>query len=143
MRIAIAMLTGVLLASLAHAAQSSIVGDWYEEAVYGGSRTISVLHIKADGSFSAVYRTCLKHGELDNTDSGRWTEQNGKIRMMTDMANGVMSFAIDDYETKSNDGHIWVYQGVAGEGFAKYGPVTFRDVRVTADSKVPSCDVVS
>jgi hypothetical protein len=133
----------VVLPAAAQATEMSVVGDWYEDTVYGGERTIAVGHFKSDGSFSVDFRRCLKQGELQHTDTGHWVYANGKLRMTTEASNGFWIFDIEDYETISNDGRIWVYKSVAGPGFRQYGPVQFRDIRVTPDSKAPSCDLTS
>jgi hypothetical protein len=125
----------------AQAAQDSIVGVWYEDVTYGGSRVISVWDIKPDGTFTSVYRRCLPEGESSTSSTGTWTSVNGRTRTVT-QGNGAWP-VIDEYQTESNDGHIWVYRGAAGNGFEKYGPVRFRDIRVGPDSKLPTCDLTS
>jgi hypothetical protein len=144
MRVAAALyLASLLVGSAAHAATPSIVGDWFEDETYGGQRTIAVGHFKADGSFAVDFRTCLKKGFLDHTEAGTWTYTGGKLEMTTQTNNGFWVYDINDYQTVSNDGHLWVYKSSAGPGFQEYGPVTFRDVRVGAGSKPPTCDLMS
>lgn len=127
------MLAGLLLIAAA-AAEPSIVGVWYEEADYGGSHVISIMTIRADGTYNAVYRRCLDQGALDSSSAGRWTYANRKLTMVE--GNG----RADEYQTESNDGRVWVYRGAAGPGFEKFGAVRFRDTRVGADSRLPTCD---
>ena len=144
MRLGYAVLFASAVAlSTGHAAEQSIVGDWYEDENYGGQRTIAVGHFKEDGSFSVEFRTCLKQGSLDHTDTGHWTYANGRLRMTTEANNGFWTYEIEDYQTLSNDGHVWIYKSMAGPAFQQYGTVTFHDVRVTPDSKAPSCDLTS
>lgn len=125
----------------APAAQQSIVGVWYEEANYGGSRVISVWDIKADGTYSSVYRRCLDTGEEDSHQEGNWTYTNG--RMHTVSATSSLRYFTNEYQTISNDGRVWVYRAVSGDGYNTYGPVTFRDTRVTPDAKLPTCATTS
>jgi hypothetical protein len=127
----------------AQAAEASIVGDWYEEAVYGGYRTISISHFRNDGTFTVEFRKCLVPGELDNTDTGHFAYANGKLRMITEARDGIWTMDIEDYETSSNDGQAWVYKSVSGPAVANYGHIVFKDIRVTPSSKVPSCDLSS
>jgi hypothetical protein len=139
----IAFLAALLLSVTAHALQQPIVGDWYEEAVYGGYRTISIAHFRADGTFVAEFRKCLQPGEFDNTDTGHYNYENGKLRMITEARDGIWTLDIEDYQTISNDGRIWIYKSTAGPAVEKYGHLLFKDVRVTPSSKVPSCDLSS
>jgi hypothetical protein len=141
---AILYLTCAFAISSAQAATPSIVGDWFEDETYGGQRTIAVGYFKADGSFSVDFRTCLKKGFLDHTETGFWTYSGGTLQMTTQTNNGMwVSGDTDDYQTVSNDGHLWVYKSTAGPGFQQYGSVTFRDVRVEPGSKPPDCDLMS
>ena len=81
----VVFLAALLLSGAAHAAEKPILGDWYEEATYGGYRTISIAHFRADGTFTAEFRKCLQPGELDNTDTGHYTYENGHLRMITEV----------------------------------------------------------
>ncbi len=140
MRVAYAvLLAGLFSLSASQATQPTIVGDWFEETVYGGSRVIALLHIKPDGTFQGEYRTCLPHGAEDSTDAGQWNYADGGTRWITKTLDGV----VDKYQIESNDGRMWIYVGAAGAGFARYGAVRFKDVRVTAGSKMPNCDLTS
>lgn len=133
-----------LVVSSAAAATSSIVGDWFEDETYGGGRTIAVGHFKADGSFSVDFRECTKPKPKDHTEAGTWTYANGKLELTTASgAGGFLSYDVEDYQTLSNDGHLWVYKSTAGPLFNIYGPVTFRDERVLPGSKPPGCDLTS
>lgn len=134
---------GLLASHAAQAAEQSIIGDWYEEAVYGGYRTISISHFRADGTFTVEFRKCLQPGELDNTDTGHFTYANGKLRMITEARDGIWTLDIEDYETASNDGRAWTYKSVSGPAVERYGHIVFKDIRVTPSSKVPSCDLSS
>jgi hypothetical protein len=127
----------------ARAAEASIIGVWYEEVTYGGSRNISIMRLNKDGSFSATHRQCLKHGYRDDAESGRWEYQGDRLRLITNKVGTMATEAVNDYRTESNDGRVWVYRGIAGPGFMRYGPVSFRDVYVTKDSELPNCDVIS
>ncbi len=138
-----ALIASLVTAHVAQAAEASIVGDWYEEAVYGGYRTISISHFRADGTFTVEFRKCLVPGELDNTDTGHFTYANGKLRMITEARDGIWTMDIEDYETSSNDGRAWVYKSVSGPAVENYGHIVFKDIRVTPSSKVPSCDLSS
>jgi hypothetical protein len=133
----------VLGALSARAATPSIVGDWFEDETYGGARTIAVGHFKPDGTFSVDFRTCLKKGFLDHTETGLWNYTGGKLEMTTQTNNGFWVYDTEDYQTISNDGHLWIYKSTAGSGFQEYGQVTFRDVRVEPDAKPPGCDLTS
>lgn len=139
----VAILLGMLAAAQAHAAEPSIVGVWYEDVIYGGSRQISIWVIKPDGTFTSLFRHCLPppQEETDSTASGRWTYANGRVRTMETSAAGWP--IVNEYQTESNDGHIWVYRGVAGDGYMRYGAVRFRDVKVEPGSKLPTCDLSS
>jgi hypothetical protein len=137
------VLAGALLISSAHAATPSIVGDWFEDESYGGQRTIAVGHFKPDGTFSVDFRTCLKKGFLDHTETGSWTYSGGRLEMMTQTSNGMWVSDIEDYQTVSNDGHLWVYKSTGGPGFQDYGQIAFRDVRVEPGSKPPDCALTS
>lgn len=143
MRRCFVFLAALLVSGAAQAAQKSIVGDWYEEATYGGYRTISIAHFRADGTFIVEFRKCLQPGELDSTDTGTWTYSGDALRMITQTRDGFWTFDIEDYQTSSNDGRIWVYKSVSGPAIEKYGRIVFKDVRVTPASKVPSCDLNS
>ena len=136
-----AILIALSLVAAAPAAQQSIVGVWYEEAHYGGSRVISVWDIKADGTYHSVYRRCLPQGEQDSVQDGHWTYADGKMRTVSAKPN--LSYYTNVYETVSNDGRVWVYRAISGDGFNEFGPVTFRDIRVTPGSKLPTCDTMS
>ena len=123
------------------AAEQSIVGTWYEDVTYGGQRVISVWTLKADGTFAGLYRHCLpQHGEQDTTSSGHWTYASGHLRTREESGTWPI---VDEYQTESNDGHVWVYRGVAGPDYVTYGPVRFRDLKVEPGSKVPTCDLSS
>ncbi|HEY2034086.1 MAG TPA: hypothetical protein VGH02_10415 [Rhizomicrobium sp.] len=136
-------LAALLLSGPAQAAEKPIVGDWYEEATYGGYRTISIGHFHADGTFTVEFRKCLQPGELDNTDTGHYTYENGHLRMITEARDGFWTLDIEGYQTSSNDGQMWIYKSTSGDAVAKYGPILFKDVRVTPTSKVPTCDLNS
>ena len=131
----------LLLAGGAAAAEQSIVGVWYEDVTYGGSRVISVLEINPDGTYQSVHRRCLNPGEQDTADAGHWTYANGHLRLSA-MGNDGWP-VVDEYQTESIDGRVWVYRGVAGHGFQLYGPVKFRDLKVVPGAKLPSCDLSS
>lgn len=132
----------VTASAVAADTQRSIVGVWYEEANYGGSRVISVWDLKADGSYESVYRRCLPQGgEADSASSGRWTYVNGRIKTVSPTAQ--LTYVVNEYQTESNDGRIWVYRAISGDGYDTYGPVTFRDTRVQAGAKLPTCDTTS
>ena len=143
MRFARCVIVAALLIPHAALATQSLVGDWYEEAEYGGYRTISIGHFRSDGTFTVEFRKCLRPGQIDNTDTGTWTYTDGNLRMTTQTRDGFWVFDIEDYRTISNDGRSWIYKSVSGPGFEHYGQVTFHDIRVTQDSKVPSCDLNS
>jgi len=143
MRSPVLYLVGAFLISSAHAATPSIVGDWFEDETYGGQRTIAVGHFKADRSFSVDFRTCLKKGVLDHTETGTWTYAGSKLEMTTQTNNGLWVYDIEDYQTVSYNGHLWVYKSTAGDGFREYGQITFHDVRVEPGSKPPDCDLTS
>lgn len=136
-------LAAFLVSSAAQAAEKSIVGDWYEEATYGGYRTISIAHFRADGTFTVEFRKCLQPGELDSTDAGTWTYTGGALRMITQTRDGFWTFDIEDYQTSSNNSQVWVYKSTSGAAIEKYGQIVFKDVRVTPTSKVPTCDLNS
>jgi hypothetical protein len=142
MRAVLGLLFALLFVPAALAAEASIVGDWYEEVTYGGSRVISILRIRPDGTYTGVYRRCAEQGPVDSVTEGRWSYQNRRLRMTSRRPLSVAEIW-DEYETESNDGRIWVYRGVAGNGFSQYGAVKFRDVRITPDSKLPACDTIS
>jgi hypothetical protein len=141
MRAFFAFAFALLFAPTALAAEASIVGDWYEEAIYGGSRVISILRIKADGTYTGAYRRCAAEGPVDSVSEGRWTVQGKRVRMTVRSRFGLETW--DEYETVSNDGRVWVYRAVAGNGFNTFGAVTFRDVKITAESRLPTCDTLS
>jgi hypothetical protein len=145
MRVAAAFLyfTCALAVSSARAAEPSIVGDWFEDETYGGQRTIAVGHFKPDGTFSVDFRTCLKKGVIDHTETGQWTYSGGRLQMMTQTNNGLWVSDVEDYQTVSNNGQLWIYKSVAGESFQELGQVTFHDARVEAGSKPPTCDLTS
>jgi hypothetical protein len=140
---AVFCLVSALVVSAAHAATPSIAGDWFEDETYGGQRTIAVGHFKADGNFSVDFRVCLKKGFLDHTETGFWTYSGGKLTMTTQTNKGMWVNDTEEYQTVSNDGHLWIYKSTAGSGFQDYGQVTFRDVRVEPGSKPPTCDLLS
>lgn len=140
---AVLYLASVLLFSVAHAATPSIVGDWFEDETYGGQRTIAVGHFKPDGSFTVDFRTCLKKGFIDHTETGTWTYDGKTLQMLTQTNNGMWVSDVEDYQTVSNNGHLWVYKSTAGSGFQEYGQITFHDVRVEPGSKPPDCALMS
>ncbi len=133
----------LLLSGAAHAAESSIVGDWYEDETYDGHRNQALAHFHADGSFTVQFRECYKTGALDRVDTGHYAYSGGMLRMTTETHDGFWVYVIDDYKTLSNDGRKWIYKSVAGLGFQQYGSITFHDIRVTPDSKMPACDLTS
>jgi hypothetical protein len=100
-----------------------------------------VWNIKGDGTYESVYRRCLPQGEDDSNAAGRWTYVNGRIKTVS--ATSALSYVVNEYETQSNDGRIWVYRAVSGDGYNTYGPVTFRDTRVQQGAKLPTCDTSS
>jgi hypothetical protein len=134
------LLSSFLLCSMARAAEPSILGDWYEDETYGGRRVIAVGHFHNDGTFSVDFRTCLQHNTtLDHTDTGTYTYAGGKLEMITTARNGFWVYDIEDYQTVSNNGRLWIYKSTSGDAFKDFGQVTFHDVRVTPDSKTPDC----
>jgi hypothetical protein len=139
-RIAAGLLIALLLPA-AGAAEQSVVGRWYEEARHSGTRVLSIADIKADGTYTVEFRDCTANGPVDYVVAGHWTYANGVFRI-TKERNG-MVYAVDEYRTESNDGSVWEYRIVSGWGFNRYGPVKFRDVKVTAESKLPTCDTLS
>lgn len=130
-------------ATAAQAAETSIIGDWFEDEFYGGQRTIAVAHFVGDGTFSVDFRTCLKPGFLDHTETGHYTYSGGALHMTTETNNGFWTYSIEEYRTISNTGKLWIYKSVAGDNFKAFGEVTFHDVRVGAGSKPPTCDLTS
>ena len=96
----------LLCVPAAMAAEATIVGDWYEEVTYGGSRVISILRIRPDGTYTGVYRRCTEHGPIDSMTEGRWTYQNRKVRMTWRRPLSVAD-VWDEYETESLDGRVW------------------------------------
>lgn len=141
MRKLAAIVLALACVAAAPAAQQSVVGVWYEEANYGGSRVISVWDIKADGTYISVYRRCRPEGEEDSRQEGHWTYANGKMRTVAGTAS--LSYFVNEYETVSNDGRVWVYRATSGDGFNTWGPVTFRDLKVQPGARLPTCDTTS
>lgn len=137
------LLASALAVSSAHAATPSIVGDWLEDETYGGGRTIALGHFKADGSFFVDFRECVTPKPIDHTETGTWTYAGGKLEMTTTLDNSFLSYDVEDYQTVSNNGRLWIYKSTAGPRFERYGPVTFHDERVDPGSKPPSCDLTS
>jgi len=119
------------------------IGYWYEEAHYGGQRVLELLHIKPDGTFSSHHRICIPHHPEEDDNSGYWSYESGKMRLTTTRIDGLPTYSADNYLTESYDGQIWAYRAIGGDAYKIYGPVRFRDVRVTADSKLPACDLTS
>jgi hypothetical protein len=143
MRCCLVLIAALLLSGAAQAAKKSIVGDWYEEATYGGYRHISISHFRADGTFTVEFRKCLNPGEMDNTDTGHYTYESGHLRMITETRDGLWTMDIEDYQTSSNDGRVWIYDSTSGPAVDHYGHIHFKDVHVTPASRVPSCDLSS
>ena len=143
MRAVVLVIVALLIPNVAFAVQQSIVGNWYEEATYGGYRTISIGHFRPDGTFTVEFRKCLRPGEMDDVDTGTWTYGNGNLRMITQVRDGFWVLDIEDYQTISNDGRTWIYKSTSGSAVDRYGHITFHDIRVTPDSKVPGCDLSS
>ena len=139
---AAAALGAWLFATALHAAQNSMVGDWFEESTHQGPRIISIATIRPDGTLTARFRRCLPGGALDSAWNGRWTYTNGIMRVSILNAAGAV-VSVDDYKTDSFDGRIWTYRLVKGPGFDRWGEVKFRDVRVTPESRMPECDTLS
>lgn len=119
-------------------ADASIVGYWYEDTKQSNVRTISILHLGPDGRFDAQFRLCTKDGARDTRKYGRWTYEKGMLSLHGEVQDGVIVAFEELYRTIKIDEHIWDYHGIVG------GPPTdFHDVRVTPDSKMPSCDLTS
>lgn len=131
------------LATTAQAAETSIVGDWYEEATYGGATTIALSHFRPDGTFSVTFHKCLKPQAIEHVDTGTWTYEGGKLRMITEASNGIWTMDIEDYQTISNNGKVWVYKSIAGDAFQEFGQITFHDLKVTPTSTMSGCDLTS
>ena len=143
MRRSFVFLAAFLLSSAAHAAETSIVGDWYEDETYDGRRNQAIAHFRPDGSFTVQFRECWKSGALDRVDTGHYTYSGGLLHMTTETHDAFWVYVLDDYKTLSNDGQKWIYKSVAGTGFQQYGSITFHDIRVTPDSKMPAYDLTS
>ena len=137
---AAALTAGAVHAAASASHEQSIVGTWYEDVNYGGQRVISVWTLKPDGTFDGLYRHCLEHGEEDTRSTGHWTYAEGHLRTVTE---GGYWPVVDEYDTESNDGHIWIYKGAAGSNFLLYGAVRFRDIKVEPGSTVPACQTIS
>lgn len=129
----------LFLSASAVFAKDVIVGDWYEDMKQRGMRTISIAHFHADGTFLVEFRKCFPGGVLDTTEAGHWTYTDGKMHLRKEMYNGVPGILFEEtYQTTSNNGRIWDYRLIS-----TLVPVSFHDVRVTADSKMPGCDMTS
>jgi hypothetical protein len=133
----------LLCASAAQAAETSIVGDWYEEATYGGATTIALSHFHADGTFSVTFHKCAKPQAIEHVDTGTWTYEGGKLRMITQVSNSIWTMDIEDYQTISNNGKVWIYKSTGGDAFSEYGQVMFRDLKVAPASTMSGCDLTS
>jgi hypothetical protein len=104
-----------------------------------GIRTISIARFRGNGTFIVEFRRCLPEGVVDSTEAGHWTYADGKMHLKKEVYNGVPGAVFNEtYETTSNSGRIWDYRLVSG-GM----PMSFHDVRVTTDSKMPGCDITS
>lgn len=133
----------MFLAATAFPSPQQIIGVWYEESWHRGPRIISTATIRADGTVTALFRTCTPQGQgIDTFWQGRWTYANGLLRIAILNSAGQVT-GVDEYQTESFDGRIWVYRLISGPGFNRVGPVRFRDTRVTAESRLPTCQTVS
>jgi hypothetical protein len=63
--------------------------------------------------------------------------------MITQASNGIWTMDIEDYQTISNDGKVWVYKSIAGDAFQEFGQITFRDLKVVPTSTMSGCDLTS
>lgn len=138
----IARLGLVLFASLMAApvqAAPSLVGDWYEDMMLHGGRVISIARLKADGTFRVDFRRCFAQGgPHDSSESGRWTYSKGVLRLSIEVDSGTPTFYTQEYRTDELTARTWNYYLVGDKSLPM-----FHDVRVTAGSKIPSCDLTS
>jgi hypothetical protein len=130
-------LAALLSAQAAHA-DNLVLGSWYEDMKQRGYRTISIMRLHGDGTFSAEFRTCLPQGALDEIYKGHWSYANGQLVWRKESYNGAPMHLDEVYQTLSIDKRIWDYRLIKGGP-----PISFHDVRVTADSKMPGCDITS
>lgn len=142
MKALVVVLALVSTAALAAAPTTQqIVGVWYEEAHYDGARVISIADFHADGSYRFLFRRCpdASRSEDDNVETGRWTYANGRLKTVPDLP----TMATNEYQTDAFDGRVWEYHHVAGYMFDIDGPLKFRDTRVAAGARLPTCDATS
>lgn len=138
--LALALMFAALPAAAAAPTTQQVVGVWYEEAHYDGSRVISIADFHADGTYKFLFRRCLGVGREQNTvETGRWIYSNGHMKTVPD----ITAMATNEYDTDFYDGRVWEYHHVGGYRFGVDGPLKFRDVRVQAGAKLPTCDATS
>ena len=88
----------LLAAAPAFAAEPTFVGIWYSAGQPDEPGVMSLIEFKADGTYREEFRKCEK-GEVVafQTQSGRWSVENGVEKTMTDMINGETAKVEDTY----------------------------------------------
>lgn len=143
------MNTLLVLASLAAAAApgakvampdaTSVVGYWYGES----GHVIQIEHYSPDGTFSIDFRECLPWGTVDHNESGHWRFSGSNFDMTTESIRGRAVYLTSEETTVAYDQATWTRRVNGGDALRVFGPVTSKAVRVTADSKLPGCDLSS
>jgi hypothetical protein len=130
--------------ALAFITTDAAVGYWYAEDQYPNGRVFALEHLEADGSFRTEFRECFSlGGSKDHTEAGHWKLSRDRLSIVTEAVGEKTVHLSGDYETISMNASTWDLHTVGGDALRVFGPATFRKVRVTADSKLPSCELTS
>ncbi len=130
--------------ALASVTSDAAVGHWYSEDHYPHGRIFVIEYLEADGSFRTEFRECFSMGgSRDHTESGHWTLSSDRLSMVTEAIADKPVHLSGEYATISMNASTWDLHTVGGDALRVFGPATFRKVRVTADSKLPGCELTS
>ena len=148
MRLVITTSAAIVISLAANASElivaKTIVGHWFSESTYKYGRILAIEHLNPDGSFSTEFRECFDAGgSKDHVESGHWTVSGGRLKQVTEAVAAGRVHLTAEYDTKSIDTYVWNMQTVGGDALQVFGPETFREVRVSADSKLPGCMMTS
>lgn len=110
--IAAAMAT--VLVTAAAGAESSLIGNWYGVGEPDDPNISYIDSYNADGTFHSEFRRC-EHGEVvwRQTETGKWTVNNGVLRMISDTIDGKPDRFDNSYRielTTANEFHARLMQ---------------------------------
>jgi hypothetical protein len=123
-----------------------LAGYWYSEFdsdVFPHSHVFSLMHRRPDGSFDAEFLICSPTHTLDQLETGHWRVSGNQLFSTLESIQGEPADGTTVYDPVEVGNAALVLRISGGDAYKHGGAKEFREVRVSADSKLPGCSVTS